>query len=575
MTRSRTSLLVVLQSAFTILLAACDGSANSTSVLPTFTPRGLPSPSPTAEGVPFIPTLTPVPLGQLPNALATYRFNVALDDLGHRAQVTQSVEVINPGPDTWDSVLFQLPAAVQSGAFILNSITVPDGAAIANASYQQSGYQLRIIVPGGVAPGAAATITINYGLAAPPIELSTRPPTGNVGYGDTVLQFISWYPVLAPYQPGLGWLRVGEGTASPLPGDPIFTEAANYELTVSTASNVTVVSGGPVSNANGRWKFALKNARTIAFAASANYQSLSQTESGVTVTSYFLPEHAEAGKAALNATAQSLALFNDRFGSYPYATLNIAENTYFGSAAAGGLVLHAGQGYADYNGRPDSLLVATLPQAVSRLWWGQVVSGDSFNQPWLNEAIPMYAEYIFIESFYPDLKSWYWDSRINYWQPAGLLGRPASGFKDTEDYMRNLLRRGAQFVHGLRSEIGDDAFFAFLQDYYRNGAYRTVNAADFFNALRRHTDSNLDGLLTEYFIGQAMPTPAPTLTPIPTDTPEGPPLPTPIVHIVQPGESLTLIAQKYGVTVDAMVQANQLKNPDAIYAGQKLVIPTP
>jgi hypothetical protein len=574
-TRSRTSLLVVLQSAFTILLAACDGSANSTSVLPTFTPRGLPSPSPTAEGVPFIPTLTPVPLGQLPNALTTYRFDVTLDYLGHRAQVTQSVEIINPGPDTWDSVLFQLPAAVQSGAFILNSITAPDGDANVNTSYQQSGYQLRIIVPGGVVPGAAATITINYGLAAPPVELSTRPPTGNVGHGDTVIQFISWYPVLAPYQPGLGWLNMGEGAASPLPGDPVFTEAATYELTVSTASNVTVVSGGPVSNANGRWKFALKNARTIAFVASANYQSLSQTESGVTVTSYFLPEHAEAGRAALNATAQSLALFNDRFGSYPYATLNIAENTYFGSAAAGGLVLHAGQGYADYNGRPDSLLVATLPQAVSRLWWGQVVSGDSFNQPWLNEAIPMYAEYIFIESFYPDLKSWYWDSRINYWQPAGLLGRPASNFKDTEDYLRNLLRRGAQFVHGLRSEIGDDAFFAFLQDYYRNGAYRTVNAADFFNALRRHTDSNLDGLLTEYFIGQTMPTPAPTLTPIPTNTPEGPPPPTPTVHVVQPGESLTLIAQKYGVTVDAIVQANQLKNPDAIYAGQKLVIPAP
>ncbi|HLB49823.1 MAG TPA: LysM peptidoglycan-binding domain-containing protein, partial [Anaerolineales bacterium] len=138
-----------------------------------------------------------------------------------------------------------------------------------------------------------------------------------------------------------------------------------------------------------------------------------------------------------------------------------------------------------------------------------------------------------------------------------------------------LLRRGAQFVHGLRSEIGDDAFFTFLQDYYRNGAYRTVNAADFFNALRRHTDSNLDGLLTEYFIGQTMPTPAPTLTPIPTNTPEGPPPPTPTVHVVQPGESLTLIAQKYGLTVDAIVQANQLKNPDAIYAGQKLVIPAP
>lgn len=575
MIRGRRSFHGIALALWIAALAACNDSADPTGALPTFTPRSLPSPSPTAEGAPLIPTLTPVPLGQLPNALATYRFDVTLDYQGRRAQVTQTLELINPGPDTWDNIVFQLPTALQSGAFILNSISAPDDGVPVNVTYQQNNYLLRLVLPDAVAPGAAAAVTLKYGLSAARVEPGTRPPDGNVGYGDNVIQFINWYPVLTPYQPGLGWLPVGEGAASPLPGDPVFAEVANYELVVNTASNVTVVSGGPVSSAGGRWKFELKNARTIAFAASANYQSLAQMESGVEITSYFFPEHSGAGRAALNAAAQSVALFTDLFGTYPYSSLGIAEDAYFGSSTAGGLVLHAGQGYAEYNARPDSLLVATLPQAVARLWWGQVVSGDPFNQPWLNEAMPMYAEYIYLESFYPDLKSWYWESRINYWQPAGLLGRPASEFEDTDDYLRNLLRRGAQFMHGLRNEIGDGAFYAFLQDYYRNGAYRTVAAADFFNALRRHTDSNLESLLTEYFIGQAMPTPAPTLTPWPTETPTGPPPPTPIIHTVQPGESLTLIAQRYGVTVAAIVKANQLANPDAIYAGQKLIIPEP
>jgi len=574
-TRSRRLLLVILFALAAVLPTACDGATATPGVLPPFTPRSLPSPSPTAEGAPFIPTLTPVPLGQLPNIIANYRFEVTLDYLGHRAQVTQAVEIVNPGPDTWDSVLFQLPAAVQSDAFILNSIVVPDGETMINASYQHSGYTLKVIVPGGVTPGAATTVTLNYGLAAAPASADTRPPVGNVGYADDIVQFVNWYPALTPYQPGLGWVVVGEESASPLPGDPLFAESANYDLVVNTSPNVTVVSGGLASNANGHWKFALKNARTIAFAASANYQSLTQTEGGISLASYFLPEHAEAGKAALTAAAQSVALFNDRFGAYPYSTIAIAENAYFGSATAGGVILHAGRGYADYNGKPDSLLVATLPQAVSRLWWGQMVSGDPFTQPWLNESLPMYAEYLFIESFYPDLDSWYWESRINYWQPEGLLGRRASEFRGTEDYLRHLLRRGAQFMHGLRGEIGDDAFFAFLQDYYRNGAYRIVNATDFFNALRRHTDSNLESLLTEYFIGQTMPTAAPTLTPAPTEAPPGPPTPTPVVHIVRPGESLTLIAKQYGVTVEGIVRANGLSNPDSIYAGQSLIIPPP
>src|SRR4030042_4234050 len=46
------------------------------------------------------------------------------------------------------------------------------------------------------------------------------------------------------------------------------------------------------------------------------------------------------------------------------------------------------------------------------------------------------------------------------------------------------------------------------------------------------------------------------------------------VHIVQWGESLTIIAGRYGVTAASIAQANGLYNPNFIYAGQRLVIPT-
>jgi len=43
--------------------------------------------------------------------------------------------------------------------------------------------------------------------------------------------------------------------------------------------------------------------------------------------------------------------------------------------------------------------------------------------------------------------------------------------------------------------------------------------------------------------------------------------------VVKEGENLTWIAQKYGVTVKAIIRANNIKNPDFIYPGQKLKIP--
>lgn len=44
-------------------------------------------------------------------------------------------------------------------------------------------------------------------------------------------------------------------------------------------------------------------------------------------------------------------------------------------------------------------------------------------------------------------------------------------------------------------------------------------------------------------------------------------------HVVKEKESLSLIAQKYGVTVDALVQANRLKSANVVRVGQVLVIP--
>jgi LysM repeat protein len=44
-------------------------------------------------------------------------------------------------------------------------------------------------------------------------------------------------------------------------------------------------------------------------------------------------------------------------------------------------------------------------------------------------------------------------------------------------------------------------------------------------------------------------------------------------HVVQSGETLFRIALRYGLTVDVMASANNLANPNQIYAGQVLVVP--
>ena len=59
----------------------------------------------------------------------------------------------------------------------------------------------------------------------------------------------------------------------------------------------------------------------------------------------------------------------------------------------------------------------------------------------------------------------------------------------------------------------------------------------------------------------------------PQDAP--PPPPQTVIHVVQPGETLARIALRYNTTVWAIAQVNDLSNPNLIHAGQRLVIPGP
>lgn len=70
-------------------------------------------------------------------------------------------------------------------------------------------------------------------------------------------------------------------------------------------------------------------------------------------------------------------------------------------------------------------------------------------------------------------------------------------------------------------------------------------------------------------------TPTPTATPTPTPTAEPTPEPTPEsqTHVVESGETLSGIAARFGTTVDAIVEANGIEDPDHLAVGEELVIP--
>jgi LysM repeat protein len=63
--------------------------------------------------------------------------------------------------------------------------------------------------------------------------------------------------------------------------------------------------------------------------------------------------------------------------------------------------------------------------------------------------------------------------------------------------------------------------------------------------------------------------PVPTSTPIPADLPRG----TELTYFIQAGDTLAGIAAAFNSTMDAIIEANDLEDPNAIFVGQQLIIP--
>jgi nucleoid-associated protein YgaU len=86
-------------------------------------------------------------------------------------------------------------------------------------------------------------------------------------------------------------------------------------------------------------------------------------------------------------------------------------------------------------------------------------------------------------------------------------------------------------------------------------------------------DGDGDSSPTGSVTGSGSPTATPT-RPAPTAAAAAPtPTPRPTTYTVQSGDTLSVLAEQWGTTVDAIVAANSLTDPDNLSVGQELKIP--
>jgi aminopeptidase N len=132
-------------------------------------------------------------------------------------------------------------------------------------------------------------------------------------------------------------------------------------------------------------------------------------------------------------------------------------------------------------------------------WWFGLVANDQAMEPWLDEALATYSEYLFLEEFYPELTSWWWNFRVNSYNPTGSIGSTIYEFDSTRTYINAVYLRGAVFLHELRTLLTDDFFFDRLVRYTKNYTGLISSGEAFKNIFVPDMADSETDLIEEFF----------------------------------------------------------------------------
>lgn len=428
-------------------------------------------------------------LGALAQAAPlSYQLDIAIDSSG---SLTGQAVVRGVAPAAWPEVVFRLyPNALKQDTLQVLAVNGKSG------SWDQV-HPTAFAVPVSLEASQTFSIPIAFQGQVPPLS-----ETG--GYGifarsSRAMVLAQAYPLLAPWsedswlvEPALPW------------GDSVVADVADYAARVSLPPGWALVACGEETEVEaGGYLVAGENLRELALVALRGYSEQVEPAGTIPATGYFLPEHEEAGAAGLKVAIQSLELYSDLLGPYPFSELDVVEVPLQGAAGVEypGLIL-VGQEYLSRYPSDPLFFPMIFAHEVAHQWWYAQVGNDQVAEPWLDEALATYTSGLYFQS------QGRFDEILSYWEDSYLRGRarnplarvssPLWEFPDGAGYGGIVYSGGALFFHSVRERMGDDAFFRALRRYLGEYRWKIARGEDLIAILKGESPRPLDDLLREW-----------------------------------------------------------------------------
>lgn len=485
------------------ITAAVEGLTPTATASATIQPQA--SQTPVNTSIPPAATVSATALPQQPTKIADtevppkpalqadrtqYTLTAVMDYANHTVSVHEVVIYPNLSQGVLTNISFGVNPNLWKGVFYLQTLAVND---VAVTNFSLSGQWLVVNLDVPMQPGQVIKLTLDYNLILPYSSAKFE----NFGYTARQTNLIDWYPFIPPYRNGQ-WILPDPYAY----GENLVYDKADFRVSLefTDPANAPVVAASAEANlVQGVLVYELPNARNFTISASPEYLIGVADASGVKIYNYyFAGEYLAAGRV-LELTQKAVNTYIAEFGPYPHTILSVCETDLNDGLETDGMYFLAKNFYSTYDGSVKNNLSMIAVHETAHQWWYGAVASNQAVEPWLDEALSTYSENVFYDKNYPEVLNWWWNYRVNAFGASGWVDSQVYDTTSFRAYVNAVYFNGAHFMQTLRDRIGDEAFFAFIKDYYARNNGRVVTASDFFEVLALHTDKDVSDIIKLYF----------------------------------------------------------------------------
>ncbi len=412
--------------------------------------------------------------------------DVTIDYQAKSAHVEQSIRFHNRETLPLGEIVLDVQANQWEEGFQLLDLTVNDEP----ATYELALNRLQVTLDAPLEAGCWLDIQLEFALQAAEIRDGLRSYRGFFGYSPRQLNFGHFLPTVAARLAG-GW-RIHDPIGI---GEQVVYEVADWQVNVSVekaADTLMLAAPGTVTALGAAsWQVKLPDSRDFTISLSEEWRRAELRTETVTIEVYAFADaqiysnglRLDGADHVLKEAEKALALYSRQFEPYDRERFVIVQGDFPDGMEFTGLVYVGGAWFTHFDGGPRNYLTLISVHEIAHQWWYARVGSDSALNPWLDEALATYSEYLFIEAHYPAYKNWWWTFRVAGFFPQGMVDSEVYEFATAREYINAVYLRGVQMLHNLRVDIGDEAFFQLLRAYLAAGAGQIANPTLFWSQL--------------------------------------------------------------------------------------------